>query len=59
MSALTTGLGLMPLVIGGTQPGKEILYPVATVIVGGLITSTLCELLIRPELYWYSRRNDR
>ncbi len=55
MSALTTGLGLMPLVIGGTQPGKEILYPVASVIVGGLITSTLCELLIRPGLYWYTR----
>ncbi|HMO15639.1 MAG TPA: efflux RND transporter permease subunit [Pirellulaceae bacterium] len=53
MSSLTTGLGLLPLVIGGTQPGKEILYPVATVIVGGLVTSTLCEFLLRPGLFWY------
>lgn len=56
MSSLTTGLGLMPLVIGGTQPGKEILYPVATVIVGGLVTATLAEFMIRPGLYWYARR---
>jgi CzcA family heavy metal efflux pump len=54
MSALTTGLGLMPLVLGGTQPGKEMLYPVATVIVGGLISSTLCELCIRPGLFWFT-----
>jgi HME family heavy-metal exporter len=55
MSSLTTGLGLLPLLIGGTQPGKEILYPVATVIVGGLVTSTLCEFLVRPGLYWWLR----
>jgi len=59
MSALTTGLGLMPLVFGGAIPGKEILYPVATVIVGGLISSTLCELLIRPGLFWFTRRTGR
>jgi Cu/Ag efflux pump CusA len=59
MSALTTGLGLMPLVIGGTQPGKEILYPVATVIVGGLISSTLCEFLIRPGMYWFTADGRR
>lgn len=59
MSALTTGLGLMPLVIGGTQPGKEILYPVATVIVGGLISSTLCEFLIRPGMYWFTASRSR
>lgn len=56
MSSLTTGLGLLPLMIGGTQPGKEMLYPVATVIVGGLVTSTMCEFLIRPGLYWFSQR---
>ena len=56
MTALTTGLGLIPLVIGGHLPGKEILYPVATVILGGLITSTLCELLIRPGLFWFLAR---
>ncbi|QDU86916.1 Cobalt-zinc-cadmium resistance protein CzcA [Pirellulimonas nuda] len=53
MTSLTTGLGLLPLVIGGDQPGKEILYPVATVILGGLATSTACELLLRPGLFWF------
>jgi HME family heavy-metal exporter len=52
MTALTAGIGLLPLVIGGQQPGREILYPVATVILGGLITSTFCEFLIHPGLFW-------
>ncbi len=52
MTALTAGIGLIPLVIGGQQPGKEILYPVATVILGGLITSTVCEYLVHPGLFW-------
>ena len=52
MTALTTGLGLIPLVIGGHLPGKEILFPVATVIVGGLVTATLAEFFIRPGLFW-------
>ncbi|MDG1875296.1 MAG: efflux RND transporter permease subunit [Mariniblastus sp.] len=53
MTALTTGIGLLPLIISGSLPGREILYPVATVIVGGLITSTLCEFLIRPGLFYF------
>jgi HME family heavy-metal exporter len=52
MTALTAGIGLVPLVLGGHQPGREILYPVATVILGGLITSTLCEFLLHPGLFW-------
>jgi HME family heavy-metal exporter len=52
MTALTAGIGLVPLVVGGQQPGREILYPVATVILGGLLTSTFCEFLIRPGLFW-------
>jgi len=52
MTALTAGIGLIPLVWGGQEPGREILYPVATVILGGLITSTLCEFLIHPGLFW-------
>ena len=57
MTALTTGLALIPLVIGGNLPGKEILYPVATVIVGGLITSTLTEFLLRPGMFWFLGKN--
>jgi len=52
MTALTAGIGLVPLVVGGQEPGREILYPVATVILGGLVTSTLCEFLIHPGLFW-------
>lgn len=52
MTALTAGIALIPLVIGGQEPGREILYPVATVILGGLFTSTFCEFLIHPGLFW-------
>ena len=52
MTALTAGIGLVPLVVGGQKPGLEILYPVATVILGGLVTSTFCEFLIHPGLFW-------
>ena len=52
MTALTAGIALIPLVIGGKEPGREILYPVATVILGGLVTSTFCEFLIHPGLFW-------
>jgi len=58
MTALTTGIGLVPLVIGGSQPGKEILFPVATVILGGLVTSTFCEFLVRPGMFWHFGRHD-
>lgn len=52
MTALTAGIGLVPLVVEGHAPGREILYPVATVILGGLVTSTLCEFLLHPGLFW-------
>jgi HME family heavy-metal exporter len=52
MTALTAGIALIPLVVGGRKPGLEILYPVATVILGGLVTSTFCEFLIHPGLFW-------
>lgn len=52
MTALTSGIGLVPLAMAAGEPGKEILYPVATVIIGGLITSTLAEFLLRPALFW-------
>jgi HME family heavy-metal exporter len=52
MTALTSGIGLVPLALAAGEPGKEILYPVATVIIGGLISSTLLEFLVRPVLFW-------
>jgi CzcA family heavy metal efflux pump len=51
MTALTTGLALVPLVIAGNIPGQEIEYPMAIVILGGLVTSTLLNLLVVPTLY--------
>jgi CzcA family heavy metal efflux pump len=51
MTALTTGLALVPLVIAGNQPGHEIEYPLAVVILGGLVTSTLLNLFLLPPLY--------
>ena len=56
MTALTTGLALVPLVIAGNQPGHEIEYPLAVVIVGGLVTSTLLNLVLLPTLYLHFGR---
>jgi CzcA family heavy metal efflux pump len=50
MTALVTGLGLLPLAISSGQPGREIEGPMATIIVGGLITSTILNLLILPTI---------
>ncbi len=52
MTALTAGLALVPLVIAGNTPGHEIEHPMAIVILGGLVTSTLVNLFIVPPLYW-------
>ena len=51
MTALTTGLALIPLAIAGDLPGHEIEHPMAIVILGGLVTSTLLNLLVVPTLY--------
>lgn len=57
MTALTAGIGLVPLVLAAHQPGKEILYPVATVILGGVISSTLLDFFVHPALFWlFGRR---
>lgn len=50
MTALVTGLGLLPLAAGSNQPGREIEGPMATIIVGGLVTSTILNLLILPTI---------
>ncbi|MBY0513496.1 MAG: efflux RND transporter permease subunit [Gemmataceae bacterium] len=51
MTALATGLALVPLAVTGNKPGQEIEYPLAVVILGGLVTSTLLNLLLLPPLY--------
>ncbi|MGD9691360.1 MAG: efflux RND transporter permease subunit [Phycisphaerales bacterium] len=51
MTAVTAGLGLIPLVLAKGEPGKEILYPVAVVILGGLITSTLLDFFVTPAVF--------
>jgi Cu/Ag efflux pump CusA len=54
MTALAAGLALLPLAIAGNIPGYEIAYPMAVVILGGLVTSTLLNLFIVPVLYlWF------
>ncbi|WP_417388880.1 efflux RND transporter permease subunit [Gimesia sp.] len=57
MTALTSGIGLVPLAMSQGEAGKEILYPVATVIIGGLLSSTILEFFIRPALFWSCGRN--
>ena len=52
MTALTSGIGLAPLAMAAGETGKEILYPVATVIIGGLLSSTILEFFVRPALIW-------
>ncbi|TWU17529.1 Cobalt-zinc-cadmium resistance protein CzcA [Novipirellula galeiformis] len=52
MTALTSGIGLVPLVLSAGEAGKEILYPVATVILGGLISSTMLDFFVHPALFW-------
>ncbi|MDQ3881146.1 MAG: efflux RND transporter permease subunit [Chloroflexota bacterium] len=51
MTALATGLALVPLVVLGDIPGHEIEHPMAVVILGGLVTSTLLNLFFMPTLY--------
>jgi CzcA family heavy metal efflux pump len=52
MTAISAGLALIPLVLAANEPGKEILNPVAIVIVGGLISSTLLGLLVTPAIFY-------
>jgi CzcA family heavy metal efflux pump len=57
MTALAAGIGLIPLVLAADQPGKEILHPVAVVIVGGLVSSTLLDMAVTPAMFWlFGRR---
>ncbi len=56
MTAMTSGIGLLPLALAPDQPGRELLYPVATVIIGGLISSTILDFLVTPGIFsWWGR----
>jgi Cu/Ag efflux pump CusA len=59
MTALVTALGLLPLAVGSGQPGREIEGPMATIIVGGLITSTILNLLILPTIMLHFGRFEK
>jgi CzcA family heavy metal efflux pump len=52
MTALSAGIALVPLLLAADEPGKEILHPVAVVIVGGLISSTLLDLMVTPAVFY-------
>ena len=51
MTALTAGIALVPIALTPDRPGRELVYPVATVILGGLVSSTLLDLLVTPGLF--------
>jgi CzcA family heavy metal efflux pump len=60
MTALVTGVGLIPLALGAGQPGKEIQQPMAVVILGGIVTSTFLNMVVIPALYLkYGRAESR
>lgn len=52
MTALTAGLALTPLALGGGEPGNELQTPMAIVILGGLLSATALNMLVLPALYW-------
>jgi HME family heavy-metal exporter len=58
MTALSAGIALIPLVLGAGEPGKEILHPVAVVILGGLLSATLIDAVLTPILFLYFGKNS-
>lgn len=56
MTALSSALALIPLAVNGDKPGNEIQSPLAIVILGGLLTSTILNIFVVPLVYYYSLR---
>ena len=59
MTALTAALALIPLALGGDKPGNEIQSPMAIVILGGLLSSTLLNIFIIPSVYYLIERRNK
>ena len=60
MTALTSALALIPLIINGDKPGNEIQSPMAIVVLGGLLTSTLLNIFVMPIIYeWFVKRKKQ
>jgi CzcA family heavy metal efflux pump len=59
MTALTAMIGLVPLALGAGQTGKELLHPLAIVVIGGLISSTLLDQIVTPALFLKFARPER
>ena len=57
MTALTSALALIPLIVNRDEPGNEIQSPMAIVVLGGLVSSTLLNIYVMPIVYrWYAQR---
>lgn len=52
MTALTAGLSLVPFILAADAPGKEILHPLAVVVLGGILTSTLLDQIVTPAIFY-------
>jgi Cu/Ag efflux pump CusA len=52
MTALTAGRALIPLALGGAEPGNELQTPMAIVILAGLLSATALNMVVLPALYW-------
>ncbi len=59
MTALTSALALIPLALRGSEPGNEIQSPLAIVILGGLLTSTILNIFVVPLVYYLANRNEK
>ena len=59
MTALTSALALIPLALRGSEPGNEIQSPLAIVILGGLVTSTILNIFVVPIIYYLSQTKNR
>ena len=58
MTALTSALALIPLAVNGNEPGNEIQSPLAVVILGGLISSTILNVFVVPAIYYIMNRKE-